>query len=63
MTGNRVKDYYEVAVKFLSLPPMARYVIGTTIALMKYEEFILNEEERKLKKNIWMQHNSAWLEK
>lgn len=27
------------------------------------EKFILNEEERKLKKNIWIQHNSAWLEK
>ena len=27
------------------------------------EKFILTEEERKLKKNIWIQHNSAWLEK
>ncbi len=27
------------------------------------DKFILNEEERKLKKNIWIQHNSAWLEK
>jgi hypothetical protein len=23
----------------------------------------LTEEERKLKKNIWIQHNSAWIEK
>lgn len=27
------------------------------------DKFILNEEERKLKKNIWIQHNSAWIEK
>ena len=27
------------------------------------DKFILNEEERKVKKTIWIQHNSAWLEK
>ena len=27
------------------------------------DKFILNEEERKIKKNIWIQHNTAWLEK
>ena len=27
------------------------------------DKFILNEEERKVKKSIWIQHNSAWLEK
>lgn len=42
---NRVKDYYETAVKFLSLPPMARYIIGTTFFLAKWEEFVLNEDE------------------
>lgn len=41
---NRVESYYETAVKFLALPPMARYVIGTSFALVKYEEFILNED-------------------
>jgi len=45
MTTNRVKDFYETIVKFYALPPMARYVLGTSIALMKYEEFILNEDE------------------
>jgi|HubBroStandDraft_5_1064220.scaffolds.fasta_scaffold906271_2 hypothetical protein len=42
---NRVQDYYETAVKFLALPPMARFVIATSFALVQYEEFILNEEE------------------
>lgn len=27
------------------------------------DKFILNDEERKVKKTIWIQHNSAWLEK
>ena len=27
------------------------------------ERFILNEEEFKVKKSIWIQHNTAWLEK
>ena len=44
MQTNRVKAYYETAVKFLALPPMARYVIGTSFALVKYEEYILNED-------------------
>ena len=27
------------------------------------DKFILNEEEKKIKKNIWIQHNTAWIEK
>ncbi len=27
------------------------------------DKFILNDEEKKVKKSIWIQHNSAWLEK
>lgn len=27
------------------------------------DKFILNDQERKVKKNIWIQHNTAWLEK
>lgn len=45
MTPNRVKDYYMTAVKFFSLPPMARYIIGTTFYIVKWEEFVLNEDD------------------
>lgn len=41
---NRVKEYYETAVRFLALPPMAQYIIGTSFHLMKYEEFMLNQD-------------------
>ena len=43
--SNRVKTLYEVAVKYFSLPPMARYVIGTQFLIAKWEEFVLNEDE------------------
>ena len=36
---------------------------GDDIDSQEIDRFILNEEERKIKKNIWIQHNSAWLEK
>ena len=36
---------------------------GDDIDSEEIDRFILNEEERKIKKNIWIQHNSAWLEK
>lgn len=42
---NRVEHYYDTAVKFLALPPMARYIIGTTFYLAKWEEFVLNEDD------------------
>lgn len=42
---NRVEDYYITAVKFFALPPMARYIIGTTFLIAKWEEFVLNEDE------------------
>lgn len=59
---NRVKDYYETAVKFLSLPPMAQYIIGTSFHIMKWEEFLLNQDEisamifkRVLEKNHYIE--------
>lgn len=36
---------------------------GDDIDSEEIEKFILNDEERKVKKSIWIQHNSAWLEK
>lgn len=42
---NRVEDFYETAVKFLALPPMARYIIGTSFFAAQWEEFTLNEDE------------------
>lgn len=57
---NRVKDYYETAVKFLALDPMAQYIIGTSFHLMQYEEYILNYDElsdiifqRVIEKNMY----------
>lgn len=36
---------------------------GEDIDSEEIEKFILNDEEKKVKKSIWIQHNSAWLEK
>jgi hypothetical protein len=58
MEFNRVKDFYTTIIAFYALSPMARYVIGTSFALIKYEEYILNPDtfddiifERVISKN------------
>jgi len=42
---NRVKDLYEIIVKYYSIPPMARYIISTNFLMTRWEDFILNEDE------------------
>lgn len=42
---NRVQELYEVATKFYSLPPMARYIIGTTLLIVEWNEFMANEDK------------------
>ena len=36
---------------------------GDEIDSEEIDKFILNDEERKIKRTIWVHHNSAWLEK
>lgn len=42
---NRVQEIYEVAVKFLSLPVMSRFMIGTHFGAGGYQNFVGDEFE------------------
>lgn len=42
---NRVKDIYEIIIKFYALPVMARHVIGSQYINAPWEQFVLHPED------------------
>ncbi len=59
---NRVKDYYETAVKFTLIPPEGQYLIGEHFKVSTISDFTLPDDELTAKIFLKVIEQNKYLE-